>query len=38
MGLTIGLWVIAFIGFALVFWANGLLKEQDERFKRDAKK
>ncbi len=38
MGLTIGLWVIAFIGFALVFWANGLLKEQDERLKRDAKK
>lgn len=38
MGLTIGLWVIAFIGFALVFWANGLLKEQDERLKQDAKK
>lgn len=33
MGLTIGIWFIAFIGIALLFWINGLLKEQDERIK-----
>lgn len=34
MGLTIGLWLIAFVGFALVIWANSLLKEQEERLKK----
>ncbi|MGX2950665.1 MULTISPECIES: hypothetical protein [Ursidibacter] len=33
MGLTIGLWFIAFVGVALVIWANSLLKEQEERHK-----
>lgn len=31
MGLMIGIWLIAFIGFILAVWTNNLLKEQDER-------
>lgn len=33
MGLTIGLLFINAVGIALLFWINGLLKEQDERLK-----
>lgn len=37
MELMIGLWFIAFIGIALLIWANSLLKEQEERHKASKK-